>query len=227
MPSGCKFVAIALANYADENGECFPSVKRLSKYTNQSDKTVRDHLSKLEEIGFISRERIRRKDGTLSVHKYRFKLQNIQRQLSPAVNLASGENGHSPAVKTTAQEPSKEITINNKKQTKKSGDDRFEEFWEAFEDKRGKQGALKVWMRKKLDKIADQVISGALIYRTTRGPEQRYWKQAQGWLNDGRWEDELAPPQALSVQGNKFGNKTPSTGMMFLEMAKRAEEMGQ
>ena len=77
----------------------------------------------------------------------------------------------------------------------------FDEFWEAFADKRGRQGALKVWNRKKLDRIAAVVIEGARRYVKTRGSDQRYWKQAQGWLNDGRWEDEVIerPPSSSDV----------------------------
>lgn len=68
---------------------------------------------------------------------------------------------------------------------------RFDEFWNTFSDKRGKDGALRVWNRKKLNRKADEVISGAKAYVKSRGEERKYWKQAQGWLNDGRWEDEV------------------------------------
>lgn len=71
---------------------------------------------------------------------------------------------------------------------------RFNEFWDEFADKRGKDGALKVWNRRKLDRIADAVIAGAIEYTIARGKERKYWKQAQGWLSDGRWDD--VPVQA-------------------------------
>jgi len=70
--------------------------------------------------------------------------------------------------------------------------DRFQDFWDAFADKRGKDGAERVWKRRKLDEIADYVIEGASQYAATRGTERKYWKQAQGWLNDGRWQDDLS-----------------------------------
>ena len=68
--------------------------------------------------------------------------------------------------------------------------DRFAEFWDAFADKRGRQGAERVWKRKKLNQRANDVIEGAKRYALTRGDNKQYWKQAQGWLNDGRWEDD-------------------------------------
>jgi hypothetical protein len=94
MPSGRKFVAIALANYADENGACFPSVQTLSRWTSQGEKTVRRHLDDLETEGFLTRERVRREDGTLGV--YRFVL---QRPFLPEAKLASGQNVHQPVAK--------------------------------------------------------------------------------------------------------------------------------
>jgi uncharacterized protein YdaU (DUF1376 family) len=113
-----------------------------------------------------------------------------------------------------------------KKDTKKVS--RFEEFWQAFDDKRGKANALKVWKSKKLDDVAEDVISGAKIYVSQiRGEEPKYWKQAQGWLNGERWHDEPQIQTTNVIGLNANSKQAPSTGMMFLEMAKRAEEMGQ
>lgn len=108
LPSGRKFVALALANFADENWSCFPSVKKISAWTCLSDKAVRDHLDALEEGGFIVRKRDRRDDGTLGVYLY-----VIQRQISPVADFASGENFHSPAAKTTAHNHQSYPSIKN------------------------------------------------------------------------------------------------------------------
>ena len=70
----------------------------------------------------------------------------------------------------------------------------FDAFWEAFADKRGKDAALRVWKRRKLYLEADAVITGAQRYVAARGPDRRYWKQAGGWLKDGRWADETPAP---------------------------------
>lgn len=76
---------------------------------------------------------------------------------------------------------------------------RFDEFWETFADKRGKDAALRVWKRKKLDNIAGQVIAGAGRYAANRGPDRKFWKLAQGWLNDGRWADEQDTPSSKPI----------------------------
>jgi hypothetical protein len=51
--SAQKFVLVALANYADEQGNSFPQVATICRLTKQSDDTVRRCLEKLREDGFI------------------------------------------------------------------------------------------------------------------------------------------------------------------------------
>lgn len=99
-PSGRKFVAMALADYADEAWSCFPSVEQLAQYTSQGEKTVRDHLDALEEAGVISRDRQRRDDGTLG--RYRFKL---HRRNLPVAKIARGEKLPEPAAKSATHNP--------------------------------------------------------------------------------------------------------------------------
>lgn len=95
-PCGRKFIVMALADYADENGSCYPSVKTLADYTCQGEKTVRDHLIALEQMGFLTRERTRNDSGQLG--QYRYKI-NYRRN-SPVAEFASGEKPPSPAAKS-------------------------------------------------------------------------------------------------------------------------------
>jgi hypothetical protein len=99
-PSGRKFVMMALADYADEQWSCFPSVAQLAAYTSQGEKTVRDHLDALEKQGCITRVRTRKENGELG--RYRFV---VQRRNLPVANLASGEKQPSPAAKSAGRIP--------------------------------------------------------------------------------------------------------------------------
>ena len=62
-PSAAKFVLVALANYGDQQGYCYPSQEMLAKDTGQSDRSVRSHLIYLEERGLIRRERRSNRHG--------------------------------------------------------------------------------------------------------------------------------------------------------------------
>ncbi|MFL6285729.1 MAG: helix-turn-helix domain-containing protein [Pyrinomonadaceae bacterium] len=55
--SGAKFVLVALANFADSNGYCFPGQHTIAKMTSLDERTVRSHLKWLEDHHFIRRSR--------------------------------------------------------------------------------------------------------------------------------------------------------------------------
>lgn len=54
--SGAKLVLLALANYADEDGYCWPSRRTLAHVTEMSPDSISRHLSTLEAGGFVERE---------------------------------------------------------------------------------------------------------------------------------------------------------------------------
>lgn len=56
LPTHEKFVLIMLANYANEQGKCWPSVATLSGDTGLSLAAVKKALKKLVERGLISRQ---------------------------------------------------------------------------------------------------------------------------------------------------------------------------
>lgn len=49
-----KFLLVVIANYADENGQSWPSIARLCTDTGMSRATVQRSLRKLEKAGFVS-----------------------------------------------------------------------------------------------------------------------------------------------------------------------------
>ena len=72
IKSGPKFVLVALADYADEEHSCYPSIEKLHQKTGIAKKTISTHLSALDKLGFFTRERRRYNDGNLG--SYRFTL---------------------------------------------------------------------------------------------------------------------------------------------------------
>lgn len=51
-----KFVLVALCNHADKNGRCYPSIGRLSRCTNLSNRAVQKSISFLERERYLTRE---------------------------------------------------------------------------------------------------------------------------------------------------------------------------
>jgi hypothetical protein len=73
---------------------------------------------------------------------------------------------------------------------------RFDDFWDAYPKKRGKQNAKAIWRRRNFDKQADLIIED-VVSRTTSDPQ---WLKAGGefipypatYLGGARWEDEAS-----------------------------------
>ena len=61
-----KLTLLGLANYADENGVCWPTQERLAKETEQSIDTVQRRIKKLVEIGLVRVERRANRRGQWS-----------------------------------------------------------------------------------------------------------------------------------------------------------------
>lgn len=51
-----KFVLIALAEQADENGYCWPSQKLIAQRVEMGERTVRHHLKTLQKVGLLTAE---------------------------------------------------------------------------------------------------------------------------------------------------------------------------
>lgn len=51
--SSQKFVLVAMANYASEAGETYPSIARLCFDTGQDDRTIRKNIKALVKLGFL------------------------------------------------------------------------------------------------------------------------------------------------------------------------------
>lgn len=73
LPFHEKFVLIMLANYADENGKCWPSIETLCKDTSLSRSAVHKALSKLIKRGIVQRtKRFKKNIQTTSIYAIRW-----------------------------------------------------------------------------------------------------------------------------------------------------------
>lgn len=57
LPATEKLVLLCLADFADDDGVCWPSVETLIERTGLSDRCVREQLKRLEAAGLIERDR--------------------------------------------------------------------------------------------------------------------------------------------------------------------------
>lgn len=72
----------------------------------------------------------------------------------------------------------------------------FDAFWSVYPRREGKQPALTAYVAAIRSGVQpNQIWLGAQLYAAVRqGQDPKLTKMAQGWLNDRRWEDEIAEP---------------------------------
>jgi hypothetical protein len=85
-----RFTLLALADRADEDGKCWPSVKWLSRKCQTSERTIRRHLSWLESKGLIRRA-VRLNDSSI----YRISVRGLAQHKLPVDPCQSDTPGQS------------------------------------------------------------------------------------------------------------------------------------
>lgn len=82
-------------------------------------------------------------------------------------------------------------------------DESFDLWWQQFPKKAGKAAALKAYTRiiNKGEASPEELLTGVMRYAAAQtGKDPKYIKHPQGWLNDARWTDEVAPVRMSSDQ---------------------------
>src|SRR5882757_8084567 len=108
-----KLLLLALANYADENGVCWPSQETLGRDTEQSLDTVQRQLAALEKLKLLTRERMPKRRGQWQGHRYKLALQEgVPPQKQSAArppNLRSGQAAASAPTRPLSLRPKPSI----------------------------------------------------------------------------------------------------------------------
>ena len=180
-----KPVLRMLANYADENFACYPSLETLSRLCGCDGRTIRRALKSLEDSGLIRVQAQFAEDGKQTSNLY-----IIQRW----GDIFAGE-GVTNSTPNTVRDKH-----NNKEQRGDNNDtpkqpqrypSGFEEWWNAYPRNDGsKKKAFEIWKRV-IDRDIDErdlFIKTCRFAQTTHGKDKKFVPHATTWLNQGRWE---------------------------------------
>lgn len=110
--SGAKFLLVALANYSNDEHQAWPSQKTLSDWTEMSDRSIRTHMTHLENLGLISRQK-RTLDGSFLSDMITLNLGKVLRKILPTENISDGKKCQIPAENFSTY-PSKEPSLKNR-----------------------------------------------------------------------------------------------------------------
>jgi biotin operon repressor len=189
LPSKEKFVLVMMANYADEDGKCWPSLNRLADDTSMSRSTIQLAIKGLEAAGMLRIEQ-RSQDGVKLPNYYYLNLKKVYRETVHCTDLEEGVYRQSvEGIPTVGNKPINEPIT-------KDSIVGFESFWLACPRRVGKEAARKAYAKaRKLASDAD-LLAGIRRYAASRaGQDEQYTVHPATWLNQGRWADEPAGGQ--------------------------------
>ena len=103
--AGRKLLLLALANYADENGFCWPSQGRLAVDTEASLDTIQRQTRKLVANGFVSIERPPKRRGQWQNFNYQLNMPTPNAKPQNAARPPHGPDPQNVTESTTAPPP--------------------------------------------------------------------------------------------------------------------------
>tara|TARA_R110000803_G_scaffold39600_1_gene85427 strand:+ start:1058 stop:1672 length:615 start_codon:yes stop_codon:yes gene_type:complete len=175
--TGTKLVLLMLANYADENGNCYPSQAHLAKICHCSRQSINKYISDLVELGFVN---ITKKSNGLLVHNsYNLKMTIVKNIDNAVSNVKISSN--------QCQNIGQNTIIN-------TYTDNFDEFWNIVPRKISKTQARKAYLKALKDKKIDHISLMRKMKeygKSVQGKEQQFVLHPSTWINQCRWEDEL------------------------------------
>lgn len=209
-----KVVLLALADYANDEGYCFPGQVSIATKADLSERTVRDTLKRLEDAGLLEITERRRDDGYRTSNGYRLLTSPAEvagDQISPA------ESRQSHRQTAAGQEPS--VEPSDIPPTPKAEDDGFDAVWAAWPRKDGKLAAQKAWRRLSAAKRAEilpMLVAHANGHR--QHTEPRYIPHLSTWLNGERWDDTVpGGPAASAPTAIDVASVDPSGPVVYRE----------
>ena len=176
-----KLVLICLANFADENWECFPSYKTICQITELSRSTIIRCIKSLEEKGIIEvKTRFSEIGGGNRQTSNLYKL-NIGFQ----IDTHGFQVDTHPSIRKTPH------LTNHKKTNKKEYSEEFLQWWNLYPRNDGsKIKAFDLWKKitdKEID--ADDLWNRTVKFKQTmKGKEEKFIPHATTWLNQKRYE---------------------------------------
>lgn len=194
-----RLLFIGLWNFADDDGRMVHSPKRIKMQVLPADDVDCSEL--LGEIRRASLISVYVVDGVeyLQINGFA-KHQKIDKRSASKLPPPSNPPEF-PRIPTTDQgrdqgrdqgEEGKDTDVSSSPQ----GVDLFDEFWSEYPKKVGKDDARKAWKKRKVDReLADRMIAAVRSQRDSkqwRRDGGQYVPNPSTWINQGRWQDEVA-----------------------------------
>lgn len=179
-------IMLALIDYTNANGECFPSISTICRDAVISRTTFEKHMPELIRDGHIQVEQRWREDGSRDSNLYRIPMLNV----TPATGVSPADGvGVTPAngVVSRYNKEDKDFTV----------------WFDAYGKKVGKAVAMKAWSKlskEDRDAALDDIVIRKRKMADPSWSNGQYQPNPATYLNQRRWEDEWQPQSTNKVR---------------------------
>lgn len=219
---------LALADFANDEGYCFPSIRTLSNKARCSQQWVRKGIRLMIQDDLL--EIVEQGLGRGNVNRYLLKPVSKKRE----TELRISHKGETQSLEIPNSVTSDTYIQNRKEPSHDQPLSAFELFWSAYPKKVGKGLARKTFdrlMSRKNSPSIHDLLAGVERYRLSVS-DPRYIAHPTSWLNAERWTDEISTPASESTrvvvshhiqQAQSFGASFASTGRSESELLESIE----
>lgn len=201
-----KIVMLSLADHANDEGVCYPSVTRLTQRTGLSERAVQGAMKRLREGGYLSVEKNAGRAGsnlytlhlTPAADAPPHEMHPRSRCTPPPQEVRVTPAAGAPKPSRTINEPS------NKVQSMPAPS--FSQFWERWtlrkvNRKKAEAAFKRLSVKNKQDAI-DRVQDWITEWRAANPDANAI--HPTSYLNGARWTDEFGPSQQQTPKANKW-----------------------
>lgn len=226
-----KAVLISLADNANDQGVCWPSIPTIAKRVCASERAVQNAIKWLETAKVVTANRSNGRHTSYSVTPAAY---SPPQEMHPRTKC-TGEGDapaqqihHTPAgnagvppqemhqpphhVPSNRNKPSREPSENRQGAPAKSKKgptpfDRFWEVWPASPRKVDRKDCSQRWGRKGLDAIVDQIIAHVEAMKGTQQWKDGFEPAPATYLNGERWNDGVPADPPKAAAGGAAGSQ--------------------
>ena len=223
LPPTQKLILISLADHANQDGECWSSIKRLAKFTGLSRAAVKNNIRKLEETGLVKREaRTRENSKHNTSNKYFLvkdrgqEVTHIGQEVTQGVGQEvtqggsggdpGGGSGGDPQEHSNIEPPNNPTptngnffeTIDSQIENSPTIEQQFDEWWKGVPKKVGKDDAFKAFKSVLPKTNLEELDAARDRWAEERaGKDPTFTKSPAAWLRGGYWR----PPEDAPTMG--------------------------
>jgi hypothetical protein len=231
-----QMILMGIANHEGDGG-AWPSIATLAKYGKVSERRVQQVIRELEAAGELTVHTMAGGTTPNGATNLYYVTLSCPAECDGTTNHRQGvksgadrgETHFTPGVKPTSPKPSLEPSV------KPYISSDFENFWNTYPRKVGKQAAIKAFTKAITIASVDEILAAAIRYGNDRNLpfDENFIPHPATWLNAGRWEDGPLPerklsPEELALKGKALAEKrhqqTIAATQEILEQDKRAKE---